>query len=237
MIIGISGYSGSGKDTAGIIIQYLKASTKLPLKVVLKSPIHHQWWLEERSSWEIKKWAGKLKVIASMLTGIPTEKFEDQEFKKSLLGPEWGTVSTNPLNSIEPFKDIQFNALMSVREFLQKLGTSALRDGLHENAWINALMADYIALPQVGPEITEDNDYKLPNWIITDTRFPNEAEAIKKAGGIIIRIERPGIDPVNLHTSETSLDNWNFDHVVVNDGSITDLTKKIKKVLKASKML
>jgi len=222
MIIGISGYSGSGKDTAGIIIQYLKASTKLPLKVVLKSPKHHEWWLEERSGWQIKKWAGKLKVIASMLTGIPTEKFEDQEFKKSLLGPEWGTVSTNPLNNIEPFKDVQFNALMSVREFLQKLGTSALRDGLHENAWINALMADY------------ESD---SNWIITDTRFPNEAEAIKKAGGIIIRIERPGIDPVNLHTSETSLDNWDFDHVVVNDGSITDLTKKIKKVLKVSKML
>jgi hypothetical protein len=222
MIIGISGYSGSGKDTAGIIIQYLKASTKLPLKVVLKSPKHHQWWLEERSSWQIKKWAGKLKVIASMLTGIPAEKFEDQEFKKSLLGPEWGTVSTNPLNNIEPFKDVQFNALMSVREFLQKLGTSALRDGLHENSWINALMADY----------KSDS-----NWIITDTRFPNEAEAIKKAGGIIIRIERPGIDPVNLHTSETSLDNWDFDHLVINDGSITDLTKKIKKVLKVSKML
>ena len=241
MIIGISGYSGSGKDTAGIIIQYLKASTKLPLKVVLKSPKHHQWWLEERSSWQIKKWAGKLKVIASMLTGIPTEKFEDQEFKKSLLGPEWGTVSTNPLNSIEPFKDVQFNALMSVREFLQKLGTSALRDGLHENAWINALMADY---NPVGDTLLEgevrnvrEEDLIYPNWIITDTRFPNEAEAIKKAGGIIIRIERPGIDPVNLHTSETSLDKWNFDHVVVNDGSITDLTKKIKKVLKASKML
>jgi hypothetical protein len=241
MIIGISGYSGSGKDTAGIIIQYLKASTKLPLKVVLKSPKHHQWWLEERSSWQIKKWAGKLKVIASILTGIPTEKFEDQEFKKSLLGPEWGTVSTNPLNSIEPFKDIQFNALMSVREFLQKLGTSALRDGLHENAWINALMADYnpVSDTLLEGEVRKvrEEDLMYPNWIITDTRFPNEAEAIKKAGGIIIRIERPGIDPVNLHTSETSLDNWNFDHVVVNDGSITDLTKKIKKVLKASKML
>jgi hypothetical protein len=215
MIIGISGYSGSGKDTAGIIIQYLKASTKLPLKVVLKSPKHHEWWLEERSGWEIKKWAGKLKVIASMLTGIPTEKFEDQEFKKSLLGPEWGTVSTNPLNDIEPFKDVQFNALMSVREFLQKLDT--LLEGEVRNV--------------------REEDLIYPNWIITDTRFPNEAEAIKKAGGIIIRIERPGIDPVNLHTSETSLDKWNFDHVVVNDGSITDLTKKIKKVLKASKML
>lgn len=222
MIIGISGYSGSGKDTAGIIIQYLKAGTKFPLKAVIKKPDIHEWWLEERSGWEVKKWAGKLKTIASILTGIPVEKFEDQEFKKSLLGPEWGTVTDIPLNSIPVFADIQFNALMSVRELLQKIGTDALRDRLHQDVWVNALMVDY------------NTDL---NWIITDTRFPNEAEAIKKAGGIIIRIERPGVKPVNPHPSETSLENWKFDHVINNDGSLTDLTKKIKKVLKENKIL
>ena len=222
MIIGISGYSGSGKDTAGIIIQHLKAGTKFPLKAVIKKPDIHEWWLEERSGWEIKKWAGKLKTIASILTGIPVEKFEDQEFKKSLLGPEWGTVTDIPLNSIPVFADIQFNALMSVRELLQKIGTDALRDNLHQDVWVNALMVDY------NPTL---------NWVITDTRFPNEAEAIKKAGGIIIRIERPGVKPVNPHPSETSLENWKFDHVINNDGSLTDLTKKIKKVLKENKIL
>ncbi len=222
MIIGISGYSGSGKDTAGIIIQHLKAGTKFPLKAVIKKPDIHEWWLEERSGWEIKKWAGKLKTIASILTGIPVEKFEDQEFKKSLLGTEWGTVTDIPLNSIPVFADIQFNALMSVRELLQKIGTDALRDNLHQDVWVNALMVDY------NPTL---------NWVITDTRFPNEAEAIKKAGGIIIRIERPGVKPVNPHPSETSLENWKFDHVINNDGSLTDLTKKIKKVLKENKIL
>ena len=222
MIIGISGYSGSGKDTTGIIIQHLKAGTKFPLKAVVKKPDVHEWWLEERSGWEVKKWAGKLKTIASILTGIPVEKFEDQEFKKSLLGPEWGTVTDIPLNSIPVFADIQFNALMSIRELLQKIGTDALRDNLHKNVWINALMVDY------NPTL---------NWVITDTRFPNEAEAIKKAGGIIIRIERPGVKPVNPHPSETSLENWKFDHVINNDGSLTDLTKKIKKVLKENKIL
>ena len=222
MIIGISGYSGSGKDTAGIIIQHLKAGTKFPLRAVVKKPEIHEWWLEERSDWEVKKWAGKLKTIASILTGIPVEKFEDQEFKKSLLGPEWGTVADIPLNSIPVFADIQFNALMSVRELLQKIGTDALRDNLHQDVWVNALMVDY------NPTL---------NWVITDTRFPNEAEAIKKAGGIIIRIERPGIKPVNPHPSETSLENWKFDHVIINDGSLTDLTKKIKKVLKENQIL
>lgn len=189
MIIGISGYSGSGKDLVGTIIQEISLN-----------------------KWDIKKWAGKLKTIASILTGIPVENFEDQEFKKTLLGPEWGTVKDIPLNGVPVFADIQFNSLMSVRDFLQKLGTDAIRDNLHENTWVNATLADY----------TNES-----NWIITDTRFPNEAEAIKKAGGIVIRINRPGIQPINPHPSETSLDDWEFDAVINNDGDVADIVHKV----------
>jgi hypothetical protein len=189
MIIGISGYSGSGKDLVGTIIQEISLN-----------------------KWHIKKWAGKLKTIASILTGIPVENFEDQEFKKTLLGPEWGTVKDIPLNGVPVFADIQFNSLMTVRDFLQKLGTDAIRDSLHENTWVNATMIDYTA---------------ESNWIITDTRFPNEAEAIKKAGGIVVRINRPGVQPINPHPSETSLDDWNFDAVINNDGDVSDIVHKV----------
>jgi hypothetical protein len=189
MIIGISGYSGSGKDLVGTIIQEISLN-----------------------KWHIKKWAGKLKTIASILTGIPVENFEDQEFKKTLLGPEWGTVKDIPLNEVPVFADIQFNSLMTVRDFLQKLGTDAIRDSLHENTWVNATMIDYTA---------------ESNWIITDTRFPNEAEAIKKAGGIVVRINRPGVQPINPHPSETSLDDWNFDAVINNDGDVSDIVHKV----------
>jgi hypothetical protein len=247
MIIGVSGYSGSGKDLVGTIIQYLVANNQngynnssSTLNEIIKSQEEHDWWLEEQSGWEIKKWAGKLKTIASILTGIPVENFEDQEFKKTLLGPEWGTVKDIPLNSVPVFADIQFNNLISVRDFLQRLGTDAIRDGLHENTWVNALMADYIPEDvqwSDGPIGGYKSGEKLPNWIITDTRFSNEAEAIKKADGIIIRVERPGVKPINPHPSETGLDKWNFDHVINNDGSPTDLAKKIKKVLEENKII
>jgi hypothetical protein len=198
MIIGVNGYAGSGKDTVGTIIQYLLCPShnrNESLQDILKEPSYHEWWLEDESEWEIQKWAGKLKVVSSMLTGIPVEKFEDQEFKKTMLGPEWN---------------------MSVRDFLQKLGTDAIRDGLHTNAWVNALMADY------------NSDSK---WIITDTRFPNEAEAIKKAGGIIIRVERPGVKPINNHPSEVGLDDFKFDYVINNDGDLESLSNKVKDIL------
>lgn len=236
MIIGINGYSGSGKDTVGTIIQYLHTDSEVPLKKVLKKTANHIWWLEDGSGWEIKKWAGKLKDIASLLTGIPVEKFEDQEFKKELLGPEWGTVGDTPLSSIPVFEDIKFNRLMTVRQFLQKLGTDGLRNGLHENVWVNALMADYIPVWTTN-EGKHDPIKEFPNWIVTDTRFPNEAEAIRKKDGIIIRIERPGVQPINNHPSEVGLDGYDFDHTIINDGSLKDLTKKVKKVLKAHNIL
>lgn len=236
MIIGISGRMGSGKDTIGTIIQGLLLTNK-------------------NQSSEIKKFAGKLKQIASILTGISVEKFEDQEFKTTLLDVEWGTVQNVPLNSIPPFADMQFNVMMSVREFLQRLGTEAMREGLHTNVWVNALFADYKAkwIP-TGNAIEEDEvslEKEYPNWIITDMRFPNELEAVIKKGGITIRVNRKlkigaedyGYTYVDVkqavkdgimapeHPSETALDNTTFDYVIDNDGTMEELVKKVRDIL------
>jgi len=233
MIIGINGYSGSGKDTVGIIIQYLKCTNKgnISIEEAITNYKDHEWWLEDQSEWEIRKFAGKLKDIASHLTGIDVEEFEDQEFKKTLLGPEWGTVEHNPLNNIPIFEDVHFNRLMSVRDFLQKLGTDALRTGLHTNVWVNALMADYKLI-----EYGDDEQGHYPNWIITDVRFPNEAQAIKDKGGIIIRVDRTGGKPINNHLSEIGLDGWKFDYKIANVSGIFELKESIENILKHKKL-
>ena len=247
MIIGISGYSGSGKDLVGTIIQYLVANnqtgynnTTTSIKDVIKAQDEHEWWLEEQSNWEIKKWAGKLKEIASMLTGIPKHKFEDQEFKKTNLPEEWNEIqSTVRYTQKGSYITEQF-VPMTVRDFLQKLGTDGLRDGLHENVWVNALMSDYIPDDVQwadGPLGGYEPGTEFPNWIITDTRFPNEAEAIRKKDGILIRVERPGVKPVNNHPSEVSLDKYNFDHTIINNGSVEELAEKVKHILQFHKII
>lgn len=215
MIIGINGYAGSGKDTVGKLIQ-IASCPNIPdgydiEELVNNYHILHEWWIEEQSGWEIKKWAGKLKTIGSLLTGIPVEKFEDQEFKKTQLGPQWG---------------------MSVRDFLQKLGTDGLRTGLHENTWVNALMADYEGVYDIDTDRTT-----WPKWVITDTRFPNEAQAIKDAGGIVIRVDRPGYKPINDHPSETGLDDWNFDHRIMNGSDLVALLFTVGSVLRKENLV
>lgn len=271
-IISLSGYSGSGKDTVGKIIQYLHCDFQEDVAVELAIHPENDWLLEEQSGWEIKKWASKLKEVASLLTGIPIEKFEDQEFKKTYLGPEWDywsiklkegktkiTEQARVITEEQADANLLFNPViqgsyrkvwekekcrMTVRQFLQELGTDACRNKLHPNTWVNALMADYKPLMSVSfgimdlgastsqmEKMSKPIPIEHPNWIITDTRFPNEADAIKKAGGILIRVDRPGIAPVNDHPSETGLDNYQFDEYITNDGDLNKLTKTVKEIL------
>lgn len=233
MIIGLSGYAGSGKDLTAKLIQYCCMKDK---DIALDEVTHdsQSFILEMKSNWQIKKFSGPLKKIASILTGISIDKFEDQEFKNTLLGKEWGTVSDNPLNAISPFRDMEFIKLMSVREFLQKLGTDAVRDGLHPNAWVNAVMARY--KPEVfGYDANGSPVMSDQNWIFTDCRFPNEAQAIKDRGGVIIRIDRPGVKPVNDHPSETALDNWDFDYKIFNASDIVSLNQSVSIVMEMIK--
>lgn len=200
-IIALSGYAKSGKNTVATIIQYLLTHSPTDnLESIVKNYDVNGWWLEGESGWEQKGFADKLKQVAYILTGIPAENFSDQDFKLTDLPPQWS-------NHGMP---------MTVREFLQKLGTDALRDGLHPNTWVNALMSDY------KPD---------SKWIITDCRFINEANAVKKENGIIVRINRPGIVPVNSHSSETGMDGYEFDYVIDNYGNFNDLVLKVQALL------
>lgn len=190
MIISITGKIGSGKDTiADIIMQY--------------TPYH---------DWEIKKFAGKLKDIAEILSGVPKINFEDQEFKKQDMGAEWE---------------------MTYRDLLQKLGTEAMRNGLHENVWVNALFADYKGQQNV------DGSFSHPNWLITDTRFPNELEAAKTHNGITIKVVRESGNTIGTtHTSETALDDYTkWDYIVDNNGSLEDLKTQVLSILEKESLL
>lgn len=101
-----------------------------------------------------------------------------------------------------------------VREFLQNLGVS-VRKRLGEDTWVNAAFLDV--------------DKSRP-VVITDCRFPNEAQAIKARGGKIVRISRDTVRAVNAHESETALDDYQFDAYLDNSGSVEGLHEAIRLV-------
>ena len=87
MVIGVSGKIGSGKDTIGKIIQYLTSESSKKdtskyrdFEAFLKngggsSPRNFDFHYQ--SSWEIKKYADKLKDITCLLLGCTREQLED----------------------------------------------------------------------------------------------------------------------------------------------------------------
>lgn len=217
-LIGISGKIKGGKDTAAKMLQYYYSTTKIEgltyneIDLKLKETGID---INTISEYKIKKFATKLKQTAAIILGVSVEKFEDQEFKESILGDEWKYLVLDFMGKMTkgmyPYK----TKGMTIRKFLQ--GLSNLREEIHENIWVNALFSEY-----TGNE----------KWLITDARYINEFETIKKHNGILIKIENPNLDlsnPIYNHKSETEMDKYDkWSHVIINDGTLEDLYNKIK---------
>jgi len=84
---------------------------------------------------------------------------------------------------------------MTSREFMQHFGTNIVRK-FKDDAWV---------VNTIRRIVSEDSEVS----IIADVRFPNEVNAIKNAGGVVVRLTRNifGDD----HKCESSLDQNNFD--------------------------
>jgi len=245
-LLSLSGYAGSGKDTAGNILQWLLEHPTAPEVTQGKDRSFNSFQMDigmgYNPVWQIKKWAGPLRKVAAILLAMDEEYLYTDEFKKSTLPDCWNYLHQATEN--EPCNvDGYSTRQMTGREFLQKLGTDAVRDGLHQQAWVNALMNEY------DSQFGYSNDLQQfinPYWIITDTRFPNELSAVKERSGVTIRINRavnhsvpPKPDGIlkayedRLHPSETALDNSSFDFVVDNNGTIRDLHDKLLTIIQS----
>lgn len=97
------------------------------------------------------------------------------------------------------------------RELLQFLGTDWGRRK-HPGIWIKPVLAAVAAAPDV-------------NQYLSDCRFTDEADALKAAGFLLVRIERKHLpDPTadwRKHPSEHDLDAYaGFDYVIKNCGDL-----------------
>ena len=107
----------------------------------------------------------------------------------------------------------------SIRYFLQELGTGT-REIVSPNIWITPVIS--------RAQVRIKNNHSVA---ITDVRFPNEAEAIKQAGGLMVRIDRSDV-PVLNHPSESALDSWDdWDLVINNEGSLDDFRQEVRAAL------
>ncbi|MEU1309191.1 hypothetical protein ABZ419_09900 [Streptomyces cinnamoneus] len=153
------------------------------------------------AGWQQRAFADKVKgfLVAMNPTLVDGEVVEGYSLAEHVDAFGWDLLKKDPV----------------VRGLLQRCGTEAGRGVLGENVWVDALFHD---AETWGPTV------------ITDVRFPNEAEAIRERGGLVVRIKRPSGTPIREadHTSETALDEWPFDAVLINDGTVEDLREQLK---------
>jgi len=103
------------------------------------------------------------------------------------------------------------------RHMLQTVGTEWGRDTIHGELWVRSLLA------RMGER-----------GIVSDVRFPNEARAIIDAGGVVIRLSRPGTGTGDAHISETPLPSGLVTYELRNSGTPEELVSRAMVCLCAS---
>jgi len=129
---------------------------------------------------------------------------------------------------------------LTPRWVLQYWGTEVVRKSFHDDTWIAS----------VENKLRKSED----DVVISDCRFPNEIAAIKRAGGIVVRVQRGSdpewyrfaelvnrgperniqwswaktqLDKFNIHASETAWIGTNFDAVLDNNSSMDHLYAQV----------
>lgn len=137
----------------------------------------------EKETSAIYNFADPLKKMCIDIFGLQYEQcYGSDEQKNQLVNCQWPDSNLN----------------MTAREVLQYIGTDVFRKMQHD-VWADATIRQII-------------DEKLPLALIADCRFPNEVEAIKNAGGLIVKLNRNLYN--SNHASEKALDADVYDHSV-----------------------
>jgi len=107
-----------------------------------------------------------------------------------------------------------------VRNFLQKFGTEVGRKMLSDgDLWTEIMKRKIKAAAATG----------VPGIIVTGVRFPNELALFEDLDAETWWVNRPALkSTVNAtHASENSVSAVDFDRVIVNDGTLSDLYHKV----------
>lgn len=114
------------------------------------------------------------------------------------------------------FKNIETEFLSgrTPRHAMQMLGTE-YRDLINKEMWVNAWEKQADLMLRAGQKV-----------VVDDMRFVHEAKRVRQMGGMIIRIDRPGIDP-GEHQSEKEYLEVIPDHIILNNGTPDDMIRQL----------
>jgi len=143
--------------------------------------------------------ADPLKDICGTLFGFSDEQLRGGE--KELVDNFWG---------------------FSPREAFQFLGTDVFRNEIHK---LNPSIGQDFWIKRLERTIVENPD---TNYVISDVRFQNEVDMIRRHSGLVVKIIREDACKDLSHESETGVESIvDYDDVLFNDSTIDDLSDDV----------
>jgi hypothetical protein len=151
---------------------------------------------------------GVLRALVELIYGVYTERATLDQAKElhSLLYDCDGSY----INDIHKG--------LTIRKALQLVGTDFGRK-YWPNIWLDCFTRDY---DKVTSNIV----------LVTDVRFPNEAETIRKLGGKVLKVSRYEDSQEVSHVSEKPLTRDLIDFILNNNGTLEDLKSTVHNLTK-----
>lgn len=237
MIIGISGLAGSGKDTAADSLVLGHGYVKLSFADPLKRIARDVYGFTETQLWG-----------SSDNRNAPDFRYPRTEYAREWQAAWNASERRQQIDVrdaiVEDFGESYGAHFLTPRHALQQLGTEWGRT-CYPETW--SAMGIRLAQELDGAQGKHYDAKKgifacsrppIEGVAIPDVRFWNEVDAVKKAGGKVIRVKRAGAGLKDatgaLHKSETEMAciaDAVFDAVIENDGSLQELHDKVGEVL------
>lgn len=204
LLIGFGSKARHGKDgCASAIVDYL--NSKRTLAAAHGYGIRVPQVKQHSFAAALKNEATAAITEAGGIQALLAKGFYDDYLHLDIKFPEWVTADSNPDMS-DPLLPMGKHS-----KLLQWWGTDFRREQCGSNYWVD----------QVRGRLIQGVN------LITDVRFPNEADFIRENGGYTVNVTRLNkdgsiyVDPSRPadHASETALDNYNWDYrIVAKDG-------------------
>lgn len=166
--------------------------------------------------------SGKSTVAEFLIAEHGFKRFKFADILKDMLR----AVGLTDAHIEGDLKEVPTDALCgkTPRQAMQSLGTEWGRKCMGDDLWVN------LWEQRVMEYLAGSADALV---VVDDVRFPNELQRVLRLGGVVLRIERPGIAPTNSHPSETAIDDAPGMVWMTNDGSIEELQRQAMVALTA----
>ena len=206
ILIGLTGKRGSGKNTVGEFIK--------------------DWAQENGEKAQLQGFADRLKLSFARIF-VPDATLEEAlTFCDTI--KNIGSIKHDTLLPQELFDRFGVKNVITGREALQHYGTEAHRDIFGTDFWVDQLLAPGGSTNESSPEWVSTWDSDTDYAIVTDLRFPNEADRILELGGFVYEIRRPELDSQeDAHASEQKLDDAYMYGFFDNNSSLEDLKSEV----------